>query len=233
MNMMGIYSLSYKNLRRNWWRNTSTVLRIAFGVIVLLILVSSGIGITTVLGQHQGANGNISNQTNTSNMGVNNILTTLNEYVSSLLGSNLSNSQLVSGIRSILRNIILFVDLIASIVFLVGIFGISYAMDLNLLERKREIGILKSLGFTELHIILSLLLEAGLLGCIGALIGTALVIVGIAILSSVVKIALFSIVMPLWLPFFAVFITTIFSALIASFTVWYNVKKDPVEALRI
>jgi putative ABC transport system permease protein len=230
---MGIYSLSYKNLRRNWWRNTSTVLRIAFGVIVLLILVSSGIGITTVLGQHQGANGNMSNTTNTSNMEINSILTTLNDYVNSLLGSNLSNSQLVSGIRSILRNIILFVDLIASIVFLVGIFGITYAMDLNLLERKREIGLLKSLGFTELQIILSLLLEAGLLGCIGALIGTVLVVIGITLLSSVVKIALFSIVMPLWLPFFAIFITTMLSALIAAFTVWYNVKKDPVEALRI
>lgn len=226
---MGIYSLSYKNLRRNWWRNTSTVLRIAFGVIVLLILVSSGIGITTVLGQHPGANGNMSNTTNTSNS----ILTTLNDYVNSLLGSNLSNSQLISGIRSILRNIILFVDLIASIVFLVGIFGITYAMDLNLLERKREIGLLKSLGFTELQIILSLLLEAGLLGCIGALIGTVLVLIGITLLSSVVKIALFSIVMPLWLPFFAVFITTMLSALIVAFTVWYNVKRDPVEALRI
>jgi putative ABC transport system permease protein len=106
-------------------------------------------------------------------------------------------------------------------------------MDLNLLERKREIGLLKSLGFTELQIILSLLLEAGLLGCIGALIGTVLVVIGITLLSSVVKIALFSIVMPLWLPFFAIFITTMLSALIAAFTVWYNVKKDPVEALRI
>jgi putative ABC transport system permease protein len=230
---MGIYSLSYRNLRRNWWRNTSTVLRIAFGVIVLLILVSSGIGITTVLGQHQGANGNnISNQTN-SGMGINNIINTLNDYVNSLLGADLSNSQLITGIRSILRNIISFLDLMASIVFLVGIFGITHAMDLNLLERKREIGLLKSLGFNEFQIMLSLFLEAGLLGFIGAIIGTILVIIGITILSSIIKISLFSIVMPLWLPFFAVFITTILSALIAAFSIWYHVKKDPVEALRI
>lgn len=230
---MGIYSLSYKNLRRNRWRTTSTVLRIAFGVIVLLILVSSGIGITTVLGQNQGANGNSSNQTNNSNMGINNAMNTLNEYINSLLGTKISNSQLVTAIRNILRNIVSFIDIIASIVFLVGIFGITYAMDLNLLERKREIGLLKSLGFTELQIMLSLLFEAGLLGFIGAVIGTVLVVIGISVLSSVIKIQLFSIVLPLWLPLGAIFITTVLSALIAAFSVWYTVKQDPVGALRI
>lgn len=230
---MGIYSLSYKNLRRNWWRNTSTVLRITFGVIILLILISSGIGIDTVLGQTQGANGNISNQINSNDTMINNALTALNNFVNSILGSNLSNSQLVSGIRNILRNVISFLDLMASIVFLVGIFGITYAMDLNLLERKREIGLLKSLGFTEFQIMLSFFLEAGLLGFMGAVIGTVLVIIGINILSNVIKISLFSIVMPLWLPFFAIFITTLFSALIASFSIWYNVNQDSVEALRI
>lgn len=230
---MGIYSLSYKNLRRNWWRNASTVLRITFGVIILLILISSGIGIDTILGQTQGANGNIPNQINSNDTMINNALTTLNNFVNSILGSNLSNSQLVSGIRNILRNVISFLDLMASIVFLVGIFGITYAMDLNLLERKREIGLLKSLGFTEFQIMLSFFLEAGLLGFTGAVIGTVLVIIGINILSNVIKISLFSIVMPLWLPFFAIFITTLFSALIASFSIWYNVNQDPVGALRI
>jgi putative ABC transport system permease protein len=106
-------------------------------------------------------------------------------------------------------------------------------MDLNLLERKREIGLLKSLGFTELQIIISLLLEAALLGFLGAVLGTMLVVVGIVILSNMVKIGLFSIVMPLWLPFGAILITSALSALIAAFSVWYNTKMDPVEALRI
>ena len=230
--MSGIYSLSYKNLRRNWWRSTSTILRIAFGVIVLLILVSSGIGISTVLGQNTGANGTISNGTDNS-LVINNAITSLNAYVNSVLGTEISNSQLVISIRNILRNIISFIDIIASIVFLVGVFGISYAMDLNLLERKREIGLLKSLGFNELQIMISFLLEAGLLGFIGALIGTLLVIIGINILSSIIKIQLFSIVMPLWLPFATISITTLLSILISTFSVWYNVTQDPVEALRI
>lgn len=230
---MGIYSLSYKNLRRNNWRNISTILRIAFGVIVLLILIGSGIGINTFLGENQTAAGTSISNLNNGNTGVQNVISALNDYISSILGTELSNSQLIMGIRSILRNVISFIDLIASIVFLVGIFGITYAMDLNLLERKREIGLLKSLGFTETQIMLSLFLEAGLLGFIGAIIGTIIVIIGIGVLSNIIKISLFSIVMPIWLPFGAIFITTILGALIASFSIWYNVKKDPVEAIRI
>ncbi|MGF7118330.1 ABC transporter permease [Methanobacterium oryzae] len=229
---MSIYSLSYKNLRRNWWRNTSTVLRIAFGVIVLLILISSGIGISTFLGENQTAAGTSISNANV-NTGASNALNAINDYVNLILGAELSNSQIIKGIRSILRNIISFIDLMASIVFLVGIFGITYAMDLNLLERKREIGLLKSLGFTEQQIMLSLLLEASLLGFIGALIGTILVVLGITVLSNIIKIGLLSIVMPLWLPFGAIFITSVLSALIAAFSVWYNTKQDPVEALRI
>ncbi|HML05003.1 MAG TPA: FtsX-like permease family protein [Methanobacterium sp.] len=230
---MGIYSFSYKNLRRNWWRNTSTVLRIAFGVIVLLILISSGIGINTFLGENQTAAGTSISNSNNNHTSVQNALSTVNSYVNSVLGTELSNSQLVTGIRGILRNILSIMDLMASIVFLVGIFGITYAMDLNLIERKREIGMLKSLGFTENQIMISLFLEAGLLGFIGAVIGTVLVIIGISVLSSIIQFSLFSFVMPFWLPFGAVFITTILSALIASFSIWYNVKLDSVEVLRI
>ena len=230
---MDIYSLSYKNLRRNWLRNASTVLRIAFGVIIFLILVSSGLGINTFLGQNQGATeSSILNQSNGSNGSVSNLLNTLNEYINSKLGINLSNSQLLGFIETILRNIIHFFDLMASIVFLIGIFGITNTMTVNLLERKREIGLLKSLGFTERQIILSHLLEAGLLGFIGALIGIVVGIFGIAILSSVIKVIQLSILIPWWLPIAAVLLTTSLSMLLAAYIVFYYTKQDAVEALR-
>ena len=230
---MDIYSLSYKNLRRNWFRNASTVLRIAFGVIIFLILVSSGLGINTFLGQNQGAaESSILNQSNGSNGSVSNLLNTLNEYINSKLGINLSNSQLLGFIETILRNIIHFFDLMASIVFLIGIFGITNTMTVNLLERKREIGLLKSLGFTERQIILSHLLEAGLLGFIGALIGIVVGIFGIAILSSVIKVIQLSILIPWWLPIAAVLLTTSLSMLLAAYIVFYYTKQDVVEALR-
>jgi putative ABC transport system permease protein len=228
---MDIYSLSYKNLRRNWFRNASTVLRIAFGVIIFLILVSSGLGINTFLGQNQGvAESSILNQSSSSNG--NTILNTLNDFINSKLGINLSDSQLLSLIETILGNIIHFFDLMASIVFLIGIFGITNTMTVNLLERKREIGLLKSLGFTERQIILSHLLEAGLLGFIGALIGIVVGIFGIAILSSVIKVIQLSILIPWWLPIAAVLLTTSLSILLAAYIVFYYTKQDAVEALR-
>ena len=230
---MDIYSLSYKNLRRNWLRNASTVLRIAFGVIIFLILVSSGLGINTFLGQNQGAaESSILNQSNGSNGSVSNLLNTLNEYINSKLGINLSNSQLLGFIETILKNIINFFDLMASIIFLIGIFGITNAMTVNLLERKREIGLLKSLGFTEHQIILSHLLEAGLLGFIGALIGIVVGIFGIIILSSVINVIHLSILIPWWLPIAAVLLTTSLSMLLAAYIVFYYTKQDVVEALR-
>jgi putative ABC transport system permease protein len=106
-------------MRRNWWRNTSTILRIAFGVIVLLILIGSGIGISTFLGENQTAAGTSISNANASNIGVNTAISALNDYINSILGIELSNSQIISGIRSILRNIISFIDIIASMVFLV------------------------------------------------------------------------------------------------------------------
>lgn len=226
---MGVYSLSYKNLRRNQFRNAGAVLRIAFGVILFLILVSSGLGINTFLGQNQILNGDsISNNNNTSVKG---ILNNINDYINSRIGINISDSEFISLVETILRNIINFLDLIASIIFLVGIFGIFNVMTLNLLERKREIGLLNSLGFTERQIILSHLLEAGLLGFIGAVIGTTVGIMGIAILSSVIKVIQLSILIPWWLPVVAVLLTTSLSMLLAVYVVFYN-KHDVVGALR-
>lgn len=228
---MSIYHLPYKNLRRNWWRNTSTVLRIAFGVMVLLILISSGVGFNTVLGQNEGTSGNISAQNNSGT--IKNAVGSITEYVNSILGTELSNNQLVIGVRKILRFIVSIIDILASLIFLVGVLGVNYAMDLNLRERKREIGLLKSLGFSKLQIIFAFMLEAGLLGFIGAVIGTVLVVIGILVLSGVFKVQLFSLVMPLWLPIGAVLLTVFLSTLMPLFAIWIHVEMDPVEALRI
>ena len=228
----GIYSISYKNLRRNWFRNASTVLRIAFGVLIFVILVSSGLGISTFLGQNQiAAESSILNQSGGSSSG-NNFINTINDFINSKLGINLSNSQFLGLIETILKNVINFFDLMASIVFLIGIFGITNAMTVNLLERKREIGLLKSLGFTERQIILSHILEAGLLGFIGALIGIVVGIFGVVILSSVIKVIHLSILIPWWLPITAALLTTILSMLLAAYTVFYYTRQDVVEALR-
>jgi len=230
---MGIYNFSYKNLRRNKVRSINTILRIAFGVIIFLILVGSGIGINTVLGTEQGANGLVSNQTGNKSHILNTTMSNINNTISAIIGQEASNSPVANGIRVIIRNILSLIDVLASIIFLVGVFGVNYAMDMNLTERKKEIALLKFLGFTQRQIMASLIFEASLFGLLGAIAGTILVILGIVVLSGIIKIELFSIAMPVWLPIIAVSLTTLFSALLPLYSIYFHSHKDPVEALRL
>ena len=230
---MGIYNFSYKNLRRNRIRSINTILRIAFGVIVFLVLIGSGIGINTVLGASEGNNSIVSHDTGNKSQVLNTTLININSTINSFLGPELSNSALAGGIRTIIRNILSLVDILASIIFLVGVFGINYAMDMNLTERRKEIGLLYYLGFTRRQVMLSLIFEAALLGFLGAIIGTVLVVLGIVLLSTVIRIELFSIAMPLWLPLLAISLTTLFSALLPLYSVWFHTGKDPEGAMRL
>ncbi len=63
---------------------------------------------------------------------------------------------------------------IASISLLVGIIGIMNTMYISVIERKKEIGIMKALGARNSHVSLMFLLESGIIGLVGGVIGTAL-----------------------------------------------------------
>ena len=111
---MGIYALSWKNLRRNRLRNLSTVLRISLGVIILLILVSSGLGITSIIEKSGTSNGKIlagqnSNQTSDTTNQTNMISSAVN-YLNSYLGSTFTENQLVSRLESFLVNVVYVLD---------------------------------------------------------------------------------------------------------------------------
>jgi len=229
---MGIYNFSYKNLRRNRWRSLSTIFRIAFGVIIFLTLVGSGIGINTYLGSEQGISGIVSNQSANKSQIVNTTLSNINNTINDIIGQEASHSPIANGIRLIIRNILSLIDLLASIIFLVGVFGVNYAMDMNLTERYKEIALIKSLGFTRKQIMLSFVFEAGLYGLLGALTGTILVMLGTFVLSGIIKIELFTVAMPVWLPLLAVSLTTLFSILLPFYSIWFHSHKDPVEVLR-
>lgn len=233
---MGIYRLSYRNLRRNWWRNFSTVIRIAFGVIILIMLLSSGIGLKTFLKEDQSiSNDFLPNNTNKSsnlNLTSEELLTSIGNFVNSTFGLNLTNSQSTGFISQILSSAIYIIDILASLIFLVGIFGITYAMDLNLVERRREIALLKLMGFTTFQVAASHLLEAALLGFIGAIVGTVLGVLFIFVGTSFIQIISISVILPWWLPLLVIMLTAILSSLIALISVYFNTQIDPVGVLR-
>ena len=63
---------------------------------------------------------------------------------------------------------------IAAISLLVGAIGIMNSMYTSVLERTKEIGIMKAIGARNADILLIFLMESGLIGLVGGLLGTAL-----------------------------------------------------------
>jgi len=89
--------------------------------------------------------------------------------------SALSMQQSISSVTS---TITYFLAGIAGISLLVGGIGIANTMFMSVVERTRQIGVLKSLGTTNNEVMKLFLTESGLLGLIGGVIG---VIVGIGL----------------------------------------------------
>ena len=189
---MDIYKLSLKNLRRNRLRNLFAILRITLGVLILIILISSGLGLNTFLKQANSFNLE-SNGTNSQS-----IVTTIADQLNSFLGTNHNKSVVIDKIRGLINNIVYIVDGIASIVFLVGILDIINTMGFNLNERKREIAILKTLGFSKVQLLTSLSIEAGLLGLLGSIGGALIASIGLILVANIIGISI-SILIPPWL----------------------------------
>ena len=81
-------------------------------------------------------------------------------------------------VNEILNGIQIFIVIVASISILVGGIGIVNTMTTSVLERRKEIGIMKSIGAKNKQIFNQFLVESGLLGLVGGVIG---VVIGTAI----------------------------------------------------
>jgi putative ABC transport system permease protein len=74
-------------------------------------------------------------------------------------------------VNSILNGIQAFVIIIASISILIGAIGIINTMVTSVLERRREIGIMKAIGARNSQIFMQFFVESGMLGLIGGAAG--------------------------------------------------------------
>ena len=229
---MGIYTLPLNNLRRNRLRNLSAVLRISFIVLILLILVSSGLGINSIVEKSGSSNGKILDNSNTNNTtNQTNIVMSSMDYLNSVFGSSFSENQFLIRLEGFLVNLVYILDGLASIALLVGVLGIMNTMGFNLSERKREIGILKSIGFNKKQILISCTLEAGLLRLIGSLIGIILGVLAIWFISTFLAPGFLTILLPIWLIPVAILITTIISLGLGLYPAWFVSEIKVEEAL--
>lgn len=82
--------------------------------------------------------------------------------------------QSVSSISTVLNIINLIVSGIAAISLLIGGIGIANTMFTSVLERTKEIGIMKSIGAKNRDVMLIFIIESAFLGLVGGIIGVAL-----------------------------------------------------------
>ncbi len=222
--------MALKNMRRNKIRNVSTILRISFGVIFLLILLSSGIGINSFLDQAQSYTQNDLNDS-VNNTSSTNLSSTLSSFLNSTLGVNSEDSSLIF-LKNIFKIIIYILDGIASIGLLIGVLGVLTTMYFNEVERRREVGLLKLMGFNKNQILLSFALEAALLGFIASLIGVILGSLGLFVITDIFKFISLHIILPWWLIVFSILITTLLSFILGIYPAWLASKNNVSVVLR-
>lgn len=146
----------------------------------------------------------------------------------------LTAAQIVEQINQILGIVQVVLVGIATISLIVGAIGILNSMYTSVLERTKDIGIMKAIGARNSDIMKIFLIESGLMGLVGGFFGTALGTVIALIVEKIAKQSGFLLIMKIEFPllifglFFAFFIGMISGALPA----YQASKLKPVDALR-
>lgn len=156
---------------------------------------------------------------------------------------------LVSGINGLFTGLSAVMALFGLVAFLASMFGIVTVISMSALERKKQIGILKSIGAKDSDIFFLFVLESTLLGMIGWVLGTILAVFTGFIISSVVNLLIggnedvasslevfnitgFGLDFPWWLfivTLLLAVIVTVVSGIIPSYSAS---RQNPVDVLR-
>ncbi|UGV41661.1 ABC transporter permease [Methanococcoides orientis] len=146
-----------------------------------------------------------------------------------------SQKEIMEGTNKLITGLTAFLAFIAGISLLVGSVGIANTMFTSVLEKTKEIGIMKAIGARNEDILMIFLCNAALIGLVGGLLG---ILLGTAI----VQVIVFLISMQLKIPFIftlslkATAVATIVSigvGLVAGLMPAKNASKlNPVDALR-
>jgi putative ABC transport system permease protein len=133
-------------------------------------------------------------------------------------------------INGLLNNLIILLTAIASLAMLAGIIIIANAVALAMLERRRELGILKSVGYTSRSVLSEVLMENGVVGFTGAVLAMLLVTLATVVLAKLVFKTTLGVSAPIVLGI--VLATALVCMLVAWLVAWNATRVRPLEVLR-
>jgi putative ABC transport system permease protein len=133
-------------------------------------------------------------------------------------------------INSLFNNLIILISAVASLALLAGLIIIANAVALAMLERRRELGILKSVGYTSRSVLSEVLLENGVVGFTGALLAMGLVTLVLGVLAKLLFKTSLAVGAPIVLG--VVLITAALCMLVAGLVAWGATRVRPLEVLR-
>jgi predicted lysophospholipase L1 biosynthesis ABC-type transport system permease subunit len=133
-------------------------------------------------------------------------------------------------VNQVLNNVIIMLTTLASLAMIAGLIIIANAVALAMLERRREIGILKSVGHTSRSVLATVLIENGLVGLLGSLVAMLLVVGAITALSQFV----FHTTLGIGPGLVALLIgaTSLVTMAVALVVAWGAVRVRPLDVLR-
>lgn len=133
-------------------------------------------------------------------------------------------------VDQILGNLITLLVALAALALFAGIIIIANAVGLAMLERRREQGILKSVGYTSGNVLSGVLIENGVISGLGGVLGIALIAIATTVLARVFFKTSLDIPSPTALGL--ILLVTVIALFTATLVSWGAVRVRPVEVLR-
>lgn len=150
--------------------------------------------------------------------------------------SVVSAKAIQSQVQSVTQTFTIFLGAIAAVSLLVGAVGIANTMFTSVLEKTKEIGVMKAIGAKNKDIMMIFLLNSALVGLVGGLIGISLGwIISIALpnfLTSIGPGISIKTVMPMKLLVEAILVSVIIGMIAGAIPAYRASKLKPVDALR-
>ncbi|MCK4570408.1 ABC transporter permease [Candidatus Bipolaricaulota bacterium] len=150
-------------------------------------------------------------------------------------GTPISIQEVADEIQGALSLIETVLASIAAVALIVGAVGLMNTMYTSVLERTREIGILKSIGARDGQVMTLFLIDSGLMGLIGGvlglILGSILSLVGTRLLGPGLGVGSFSPVIDGWLVGGVLVFSFVLGALSGVWPAWRASRLNPVDAL--